>query len=179
MSVKIRVIIAVLVIIGAVVWSFNTIRQRNYSGAKIAFEIGSGYVVVNNPGKEAIPIQLRTNGRSTSFTVQSTELDLRENSKRQGTGRNAYQLVSLELPPGQAKIDVIRGGEVQLISLSSQRIEAVVTPLEAGNVQTVLIFTGLVILGALYYISGTLEHRWIGALRRKLFRHPGDLTPTV
>lgn len=179
MSVKIRVIVAVLVIIGAVVWSFNTVRQRNYSGAKIAFEVGSGYVVVNNPGKQAIPIQLRADGRATSFTVQSTELAFKENSKRQGTGRNAYQLVSLELPPGEAKIDITRGSDVKFISLSSQKIQAVVTPLEAGSVQSVLIFTSLVILGALYYISSTLEHRWISALRRKIFRYGGDLNPTV
>ena len=165
---KIRVLVALAVIVGVVFWSFNLVRERSYSGSKISFKVGGGSVLVTNRGQEPIPVEMRATGRTSSFRIASTELGLQEASKRQTSGRDTYQAVTFELPPGPAQIEVTRGSNVQFISASNQRIDAVVTPMSAGSVRTTLIFTGLVILAALYYISRTLQHRWIGALRRKL-----------
>ena len=164
---KIRIVIALLVIVGISFWSINLVRERSYSGSKFGFKVGSGSVVVTNQGQEPIPVEMRSEGRTANFRVESADLDLKESSKRQTGGRTAYHTVSFELPPGQAKIDVTRGANVFFISASDQRISAVVTPMNPGSVRSTLIFTGLVILGALYYISRTLEHRWIGALRSR------------
>lgn len=165
MGTKIRVIIGVLVIIGMMFWAFNQIRERSYNGSKIAFEVGQGSVVVNNRGQESIPVEMRSNGRTSNFRIESADLGLQEASKRSSIGRTSFHTIRFDLPPGQAKIDVTRGGNVLFISASSQRIEAVVTPLTSEGVRATLIFTGVVILGALYYISRTLEHRWIWRLR--------------
>jgi hypothetical protein len=170
MGTKIRVITALVIIVGVAFWSFNLVRERSYSGSRLAFKVGSGSVVVTNRGQEPVPVEMRADGRTAIFRVESAELDLKESSKRQGSGRNVYHAVSFELPPGQAKIDVTRGSNVQFISSSNQRIDAVVTPMEASGVRQTLIFTGLIILASLYYISRTLQHRWIGALRRKLLK---------
>lgn len=165
---KIRVIIAVAVIIGVAFWAINSVIQRSYSGTRLSFEVGSGSVVVTNRGQEPVPVEMRAEGRASTFRIESADLDLRETSKREGTGRDIYHAVSFELPPGQAQINVTRGSKVQFISNGTQRIDAVVTPMDASGVRWTLIFAGLVILAALYYISRTLEHRWIGALRSKL-----------
>lgn len=165
---KIRVIIAIAVIVGVAYWAISSVVQRNYSGTRLSFEVGSGSVVVTNRGQEPAPVEMRAEGRASTFRIESTDLDLRETSKREGTGRDIYHAVSFELPPGTAQINVTRGSNVQFISNGSQRIDAVVTPMDASGVRWILIVAGLVILGALYYISRIFEHRWIGTLRSKL-----------
>lgn len=75
-------------------------RERSYSGAKINLNVGNGAVVVINPGQEAIPVEMRSSGRTATFAIASTELGLQETSKRQGSAGSPYHAVSFELPPG-------------------------------------------------------------------------------
>jgi hypothetical protein len=167
---KIRIIIAALFMVGMAIWTVERVREHSYSGSKIAFNVGSGSVVVTNRGNAPIPVSMRADGRASSFRIDSTELNLRENSKRQSSGRGAYHVVEFDLAPGRAKIEVTRGSNVLFISGTSQRIDAVVTPMSQSSARGTLVFAGLVELGALYYISGRLQHRWIGVLRNKLPR---------
>lgn len=168
MGKKIRVIIALAIIVGVAFWAFDSVRQRSYSGSRLSFEVGNGHVVVTNLGTEAIPVEMRTQGRAAAFRIQSAELDLRESSKRQGSGRNAYHTLSFELPSGQATIDVTSGTGVQFIATGNGRMQAVVTPMDAETSRVTLGFAAIVILVALYYLSRVLEHRWIGVLRSRL-----------
>jgi hypothetical protein len=168
MGKKIRVIIALAVIIGVAFWAFNLVRERSYSGSKISFRVGSGSVLVTNRGQEPIPVAMRAAGRTASFRIDSADLGLTETSKSQRSGRDTYHEVSFELPPGQSRINVARGSNVYLYSTSDQRIDAIVTPLRIDRARTTLVWVGFIILAALYYISRTLDHRWIGVLRSKL-----------
>lgn len=163
---KIRVIVALVIIVGVAYWTFGDLRQLSYRGSDLSFAVGGGSVVVTNLEAEPIPVEMRTSaGRTSSFRITSAELGLnRVTSKREGSGSSAYQTTSFELPPGQARIDVVSGSGVHFVSTGG-RIQAVVTPMSPGDVQMRLILAGLVILAALYYISRTLQHRWIGALR--------------
>ena len=170
MGKKIRVIIALAVIVGMTYWAVNQVLVRSYSGSQIAFKVGNGAVVVTNQSQEPVPVEMRSEGRTASFRIESADFELRQTSKVQGSGRNAFHVVQFELPGGQAKIDVTRGSNVFFVSSSNQRIDAVVTPMSPDSVRTTLIFTGLIILAALYYISRTLQHRWIRALFNKLAR---------
>lgn len=165
---KIRVFLAVVIIAATAVWAVNQVRTRTYSGAQIAFKVGSGSVVVTNRGSDAIPVEMRSPGRTALFRVESADIGLKESSKRRSGGRDAFHAVSFELPPGQAKIDVVRGANVMFVSGSRQRIDAVVTPMSRESMRTTLIFASFVILGALFYISHTLQHRWLHALRKRL-----------
>jgi len=168
MGKKIRMIIALVVIVGTVFWSIDLVRKRSYSGSKFVFNVGNGSVVVTNRGQEPIPVEMRSDGRTATFRIESAELGLKETSKRRSVGRHTFHAVSFELPPGRANIDVTRGSKVRFVSSSNQRIDAVVTPMSASSVRTTLVLAGLVILAALYYISRMLEHRWVGVLRGKL-----------
>jgi hypothetical protein len=165
MGKKIRFILALALIVLVSFWAFNQIRERSYSGSKIAFEIGNGSVVVNNRGQEAVPVQMRALGRLATFRVASPEINLAETSKRQTIGSAAYQVVAFELPPGQTAVEVVRGSDVMFVSSSSQRIDAVVTPLNASSSRTTVIFSGLVVLAALYYMSRLVNHQWIDTMR--------------
>jgi hypothetical protein len=165
MGKKIRIILALALVIFVSFWAFNQIRERDYSGSKFAFEVGNGSVVVNNRGQEAIPLEMRAVGRLATFRIESPEINLGETSKRQTIGGTTYQVVNFELPSGQATIEVVRGSNVMLISSSSQRIDATVTPMSASSTRTTLIFSGIVLLSALYYISRLVDHQWIGSVR--------------
>ena len=167
MKTKIKVVVAVLVIIAAGCWAFTSVRPISYTGSNIMFPVGSGHAIVTNPSNEAIPIEMRSGERVASFRITSAELGLSQSSKRQGTGREAYHSVSFEIPLGQTRIDVASGSGVQMISRADTRIVAVVTPVAAGTIRWILILSGGVILWALYFMSAATEHRWIGALRGK------------
>jgi hypothetical protein len=94
---------------------------------------------------------------------------LQASATRQGTGANTYYAVHFDLPPGATRIDVTRGSDVYFITRSDTRIQADVTPMSTGSVRTTLIFAGVVILAALYYMSRAVQHRWLATLRGKLF----------
>ncbi|MBX3013560.1 MAG: hypothetical protein KF832_18715 [Caldilineaceae bacterium] len=168
MKTKIQIAVAVLVIVGMVYWAFTSARSYTYRGSNIMFPIGSGHVIAKNTGSEAIPIEMRADGRTTIFRVASTELGLAESARRQGTGRDAFYAVYFELPPGDARIDVTRGSGVQMIARGETPIEALVTPMAANSIRWILITASVVSLWALYYISGVTQHQWLASLRNKL-----------
>jgi hypothetical protein len=168
MKTKIQVAVALVVIIGVAYWAYTSVRSLKYAGSNIMFPIGSGHVVIQNPGDAPIPIEMRSGDRRTIFRVESAELGLAESAKREGSGRDAYYAVTFELPPGQARIDVTRGSDVQLISRSDTRIEAVVTPISASSIRWIVGAASAVILYGLYYISRVTQHQWLVSLRNKL-----------
>ena len=170
MANKIRVLIGIVIIIAVAYWAFNAVRTRTYSGARLNVEVGDGQITVVNRGSEAVPVQMRTQGRTSTFRVESIELDLRESSSRMGAGREAYQGLAFDIPPGEATINVLRGNSVKFTALSNQPLEAVVNPKSPEGARGTLTFAGVVILGALYFISRTLEHRWLKQLISRIPR---------
>ncbi len=135
MKTKIKVAIALLVMVGVTYWALTSIWPRTYSGSNIMFPIDSGYVVIKHAADEAIPIEMRAESRTTVFRVASADLGLSETAKRQGSGRDAFYAIHFELPPGEARIDVTRGSGVQLIARGDTRIEATVTPVAASSIR--------------------------------------------
>jgi hypothetical protein len=176
MKTKIQLAVAILVILAAAYWAFTATRTYTYTGSNIMFPVGSGHVVVTNPGDAPIPIEMRSGGRIATFRIESREIGLAENAKRIGTGRDAFYSVNFDLPPGQTRIDVARGSEVNLITRADTRIEAKVTPLADGSIRWILIASGVLIAGALYYMSSVTQHQWLAALRGRLSGKPA-LTP--
>jgi hypothetical protein len=167
MKSKIQIAIAILVIIGAAYWGYNTSRSYHISGNNIMFTVGSGHAVVQNTSSEPLEIEMRSGERIASFRITSADLGLSSTSKRQGTGREAFHNVIFEIPPGQTRIDVASGSDVRMIARGDTRIEATVVPVAPGTIRWVLILSGGAIVWALYYMSNATEHRWIGALRGK------------
>jgi hypothetical protein len=131
------------------------------------FPVGAGHVLIRNTGSEAIPIEMRSGERVASFRITSAELGLTQSSKRQGTGRDAFHSVNFDLPPGQTRVDVTTGRDVQLVTRSDTPIEAVVTPISPGTARWILVLSGAAILWAIYYISRVTEHRWLASLRNR------------
>lgn len=165
MKIKIGVIVAVLVIALAAFWGFDSVRQRSYEGSNLTFGVGSGSVVVNNTSDEAIPVEMRSSGRTSNFRVESSDFELNAASTRQGTGRTLFHAVSFDLPAGTSVLNITQGSGVEFISASDTALQATVTPLSSQQTQTTIIAAIVVILAALFYISNAYGHRWIGALR--------------
>jgi hypothetical protein len=170
MKTKIQVAVAVLVMLGVAYWAYTSVRSFSYSGSSIMFPVGSGHVVVKNLGDEPIPIEMRSESRAGTFRVASPAIGLAEAAKRQGAGRDAFYTVSFDLPPGETRIDLTRGSGVHLISRADIAIEAFVTPLAASSIRWILIFSGVVIVYGLYYISRVTQHQWLAVLRSKVTR---------
>ena len=135
---------------------------------------------MQNPlSKRDSPVEMRADGWIATFAIASEELVLEEMSKRQSNAGNTYHVVSFELPPGEVKIEVIRGSNVYFVSSSNQHIDAVVRPMRTRHIHTFLIIAGLVLLATPYYISHTLEHRWLGILQYKLPKYIRRLKQTI
>jgi hypothetical protein len=64
MKSKIQIAIAILVIIGAAYWGYNTSRSYHISGNNIMFTVGSGHAVVQNTSSEPLEIEMRSGGRT-------------------------------------------------------------------------------------------------------------------
>ncbi|MDX1663642.1 MAG: hypothetical protein R3272_07605 [Candidatus Promineifilaceae bacterium] len=158
---QVRIVVAVIIILSTLFWAFNRVRERSYTGAQFAIPVGSGEVAVTNPGSEPLTVQMRANGRMANFTIASSELGLRQRGTRVGRGDAAYYQATVELPPGTATLDVVRGNKVRLLSGSTQEISATVTPLTARGERITFRLAAIVVLSALFYISRLLEHRWL------------------
>ena len=51
-----RVLIAFVVLVGAIFWGVDSVRTRSYSGTDLSFGIGSGPVSVTNSSDAAVPV---------------------------------------------------------------------------------------------------------------------------
>lgn len=167
MKTKIQIAVAVLVMIAAGYWAITSMQTQRFVGANIMFPIGSGHVIATNTGDTPMPIEMRSGGRLATFRIESSQLGIAESSRRQGSGRDAFYAMTFELPPGQARIDVTRGSDVQMIARGDHRIEAVVMPLAANTLRWIQITAGVVILYGLFFISRVTGHGWLKALRNR------------
>jgi preprotein translocase subunit SecE len=161
-----RVLIAVVVIMGALLWAVNTVRPQSYTGTNLNVGIGNGAVTVTNHSDTAVPAQLLGSG-SRSFSVSSTTEGVFGSSTRTGSGGNFTQLFNLVLPPGVAMFTVAGGTSVTFLANATPRLEVTVQPVNESEARTTLAVAVVVILAALFYLSHTNGHRWLSASRRK------------
>ncbi|MBZ0296215.1 MAG: hypothetical protein K8L99_26890 [Anaerolineae bacterium] len=173
-----KVLVALVVLIGALFWGIDSVRTRAYSGSDLNFGVGSGPITITNPADESVPAQLVGTG-TRSFSVSSDTEVVSGSSTRAGTGRTSTQLFEFELPAGVTELMIVgRGSSVSFVADADSRLDASVQPLTPDDARTTLIITAVVALAALYYISKTTGHRWISQLRRKE-EVPQDTQPTA
>ena len=167
MKVKRQALIVLVLMVAISIWVVNLVRPRTYSGDQLSFEVGSGTVTIDNPSSEAIPVQLNGAG-SRSYTVSSTIDEVSGRSTREGSGRNATQLFAFELPSGSSAFTIERGTAVTFTADTEMRLTATVRPLSAGTTRNTLLTLIVAVAGSLYYISSTMQHRWIAGLRGEI-----------
>ena len=161
----VKIVIALLIIAGVAYWAFDSVNTRSYAGSAIAFTVGSGsQVSISHEAGEPAVLDMTA---SSSFAVTSTNTDLSGSGTREGSGRNVVYRHQVELPAGATDFRVTRGSNITFAFEGAPSAEAVVTPMEGDAARTTVIVAAVVILAALYYISRTLEHRWIKAVMPK------------
>jgi hypothetical protein len=161
-----KILVAFVVLIGAIFWAVDSVRTRSYSGANLNVGVGSGPITIMNPSDETIPVQLIGTG-TRSFSVLSTSEDIAGSSTRQGSGRTTNQLFEFNLPPGITELTIAtRGSSVSLVADSTANLDVTAQPLAQSDAQTTLIIAAVVILGSLFYISKATSHRWINRFRK-------------
>lgn len=174
-----KTILALVVIVGAVLWAVDSLRASTYSGANLNFEVGDGVVALTNPSDQAVPVQLNS---TRNFTVvSSTIAGVSGASARQGTGSSLTNLFEFGLPPGESEFRVVRSsgatGVVTFAATTAANLVATTQPLSDTDYRATLIAMVVVILVALYYLSSLSEHRWLYALRGKAAPVPQPLVP--
>jgi hypothetical protein len=164
MKIYLKIFVALALIAVALFWAVDSVRSRSYAGADLNIVVGRGAVTVTNPDDVPVPVQLVSTG-TRNFSIVSTIAGVTGSSTTQGTGREATQLFEFAPPAGESQFTVTRGGSVSFIANTPTNLEVNVQPLSEGDARTTIIIAAVVVLGALFYISKTTEHRWIARLR--------------
>ncbi len=164
MKINWKVLVALVLIVVVSVWAFDSLRSRSYSGANLTFGVGSGPVTVTNSSDVPVAAQLVGAG-ARSFSVSSVTEGMSGSSVRQGTGNGSTQLFELMVPPGVSVFTINRGTEVNFVTSDPTVLEATAQPVTDGSRQTMLAIAAVVILGALFFMSRTTNHRWLAMLR--------------
>ncbi|MCC6800442.1 MAG: hypothetical protein IT325_10005 [Anaerolineae bacterium] len=160
-----RVVVALAVIVGAAYWIINSVRTQTYAGTELEFTMSGGDVVMKNAASGPVMAQFETRGSSASFTITSDNPKQTVRSARSGSGANSVNTAEIELPPGETTLQLARGSNVKLTAQSEEHLEAKVAPVSASTLRLILIVSGVLILGGLYFISAALEHPWKSWLR--------------
>lgn len=163
-----RIVVAAAIIVVGVVWVFTSTREQTFSGADLSFEMSSGSVVLNNRSDEAATVTMSKTGRTSAFTVVSDGLELNERSVSEGTGSNAVNTVTFELPAGEADLRLTRGSGVTVAIEASGTVDAVVMPVSDDEARNAWLLVGAVVIVALFYISRTTGHAWLNWVRQRL-----------
>ena len=173
-----KIYIAIVVIVGVLVWSISSVMPHSFSGSHLTFSIGNGTVMVNNLSDAPVPVQLVGTG-IRFFTVASKSEGLSGSSTTQGSGKTATQLLEYAAPPGIIEFTIGRGTNVNFVSNSDAQLQATVQPLSEGDFRTTLIVAAVVVLGGLFYISRSTGHSWIKTLRRQEILVPVVVAPAA
>lgn len=155
-----KVLVTIVLMVGAIVWTVNSIRSTSYSGANLNFDIGRATVTVTNPSNESIPVQLVAPS-NRSFSVSSTIADVPRTSVRAGETPNIIHVIEFELPPGESEFTVTRGSDVSFVADTTTRLEATVQATGTGTKTKLL---AAFLAAALFYMSFTTKHRWLYTL---------------
>jgi len=158
---------------------WNSVRTQTYAGTELEFMMSSGDVVMTNAADTPVVAQLETRGSSTSFTVTSDNPKQSVRSTRNGSGANSVNNAEIELLPGVTTLRLARGSNVKFVAQSEEHLEARVSPVSSSTLRLILIVSGALILGALYFLSATFEHPWRGWLRTAGRSAAAEKRPTM
>ena len=80
----------------------------------------------------------------------------------------AKQIFELTLPFGVSQFTVTRGTDVIFATTTATRLVMSAQQLSETDTRTTIIIAGMVIVGALFYISRATDHRWLVSLRGRI-----------
>lgn len=161
----VKVIVAVVIIIGASFWVMSTIRPQYYEGTNLNFPISEGSVEVTNPS-DALSVQLISSS-SRTFRVSSTSEEISGASTRQDNGSNTAQIFEFILAPGTSEFTVLSSADVTFASNTTTNLQAKVNPLSVEATRIRILALVVLIAAILFYISHLYDHLWLSAARRQ------------
>ena len=167
MKTYLKIFVAFVLIIGTLVWAVTSARSRSYSGTALNIDVGAGAVTVTNSSELPVSVQLVSPG-TRSFAVASTIDGTSGSSTTLGSGSSATQVFEFTQPFGVTQFTVTRGTNVSFVTSATTNLEVSVQPLTETDYRMTIIVALVVILGVLFYISKTTDHRWIPILGRKV-----------
>lgn len=161
----VKIVIALLVIAGTGYWAYDSVRTRSYEGTALQFTVGNGSRVnVSHDAEEPVTLDMTA---SAGFAVTSTNTELSGTGTREGTGRDVVFRHQVELPAGTSDFRVTRGSNITFSMEGARGASAEVTPMDADSARSTVLVALVVMLAALYYVSRTLDHRWLKAILSK------------
>ncbi len=161
----VKVIIAVVVVLGVSLWVFNTIRPRTYEGVNLEFPINEGIVQVTNT-LDALQVQL-VSLSSQTFRVSSSSDDISGSSFRQDSDEGRTQIFEFVLPSGMSEFTVSGNTNVIFEANTVTNLDATVYPLSNEAMRIRIIGLLVLTLVMLFYISHLYDHLWISAAHRQ------------
>jgi hypothetical protein len=159
-----KILFASLLIVVVILGAINLLLPKTFSGENLNFNIGHGSVMMTNPSSEPVAVQILGTGTGRVRMTSPTQ-GLGDTSELQGSGRTSSQLIEFMLPAGQTEFTTVGGNNVSFSATTPTVLTATVQMLSQIEIQGVLFIGGLIILGALFYISRSTNHRWLSMIR--------------
>jgi hypothetical protein len=159
-----KILFASLLIVVVILGAINLLLPKTFSGENLSFNIGHGSVIITNPSSEPVAVQILGTGTGRVRMTSPTQ-GLGDTSELQGSGRTSSQLIEFMLPAGQTEFTTVGGNNVSFSATTPTVLTATVQMLSQIEIQGVLFIGGLIILGALFYISRSTNHRWLSMIR--------------
>src|SRR5690349_2799016 len=128
MKLYLKVVVALVVIAGALFWAVDSVRTRIYSGTDLNFSVSQGTVTATNAQDIPVAAQLMSPGTRT-FSVSTTVAGASGSSTGQGTGTSTKQVIELALPSGVSQFTVTRGTNVSFVTSATTKLAVSVQPL--------------------------------------------------
>lgn len=164
MRINLKVVVAMVILVGVIYIAYTTVAQQQYSGEQLQFTVNTGSALVENETGEPVAVTM-TSGRV--FTVASSESGDDFVSAREGSGRNTRHVAAGELSATSQELRITRGSDVTFDLTGNGSLQVTVTPRSQSEISTIIIVAVVVVAGLLYYISRETKHAWLGMLRRK------------
>lgn len=161
----VKVIIAVVVMLGVSVLVINSVRPRYYEGTNLEFPIAEGVVQFTNSSEE-LSVQLISSS-SRVFRVSSSSNDISGSSITQESNEGRTQILKFVLPSGMSEFTVSSSSDVRFEANTNASLNATVYPLSSEATRFRLIGNVVLIIVVLFYISQLYDHLWISAARRQ------------
>ena len=164
MRINWKIIIALLIMVGTIILTISLLRATRYSGSDLNLAVGNGLVTVTNPSDSSIPVRLTS---TRSFSVSSSIKDVSGNSILQEIEGKRIQNFEFLLPSGVSDFTVDNGTQVNFVASAGTQIELAIQPFNESDTRNRIVVAFIIVLASLFFISGTNDHRWISAARRK------------
>ncbi len=146
---KLWMLVVLTVIAITLLWAFEAIRQRTYTGSEVQFTVGTGSIALMNNNA---PIRAILTSHQP-FTILGAGFRASSTLTSAGARENYVYRFAGAIPPRSTQLRIVHGANVTFHLRADDTIQVTVTPLGAEDTRDILLLSGSIVLGSLIFLG--------------------------